>query len=63
MVIDNKHSLGEVVFLLTDDEQLRRVVTAISVRSGSYITYWLSQGINETSHVETEITKEKTLVL
>ena len=27
MVIDAKHKLGKVVYLLTDEEQLKRVVT------------------------------------
>lgn len=63
MVIDNKYSIGEVVYLLTDDEQLMRVVTAISIRSGGYMAYELTQGTRESWHTEIEITKQKTLVI
>lgn len=59
MVISNKYNLGEVVYLITDDDQLKRVVTYINIRSAGYITYGLSQGTIETSHVETEISKQK----
>lgn len=62
MYIDNKHSLGEVVYLLTDDEQLKRVVTSINIRSGGYIAYELSCGINTSYHVETEISKQRVLI-
>ncbi|HET8839746.1 MAG TPA: hypothetical protein VFM82_12220 [Flavobacteriaceae bacterium] len=63
MVIDNKYSIGEVVYLLTDEDQLMRVVTAISIRSGGYIEYELIQGTSASWHTETEITKQKTLVI
>lgn len=62
MYIDNKHSIGSIVYLLTDDEQLKRVVTAISVRSGGYIAYELSCGLEVSFHVETEIVKQKVVV-
>lgn len=61
MYIDNKHNIGEVVYLLTDDEQLKRVVTCISVRSGGYLEYSLSCGTSVSYHVETEISKQKVL--
>ncbi|MDB0602166.1 hypothetical protein PL373_13610 [Tenacibaculum maritimum] len=59
MVVDNKYRIGEVVFLLTDEDQLKRVVTAITVRSGGYITYELSQGIDTSWHIESEISNSK----
>ena len=59
MYIGNKHSIGSVVYLLTDEDQLMRVVTAITVRSGGFITYELSCGAFTSWHVEVEITKTK----
>lgn len=59
MYIENKHNIGAVVYLLTDEDQLKRVVTAISIRSGGYITYELSQGDSASWHVGTEIIKNK----
>lgn len=63
MVIDNKYSIGEVVYLITDDEQLPRMVSAISVRSGGYICYELMQGTTDSWHIEAEMSRKKQLVL
>ena len=62
MYIDEKHKIGSVVYLLTDEDQLKRVVTGIVVRSGNYIEYELSCGIERSYHVETEISTSKVLV-
>lgn len=62
MYIDNRHNIGEVVYLLTDEDQSKRVVTSISIRSGGYITYELSCGVETSYHVETEIIKQKIFV-
>lgn len=59
MYIDAKHKIGSVVYLLTDDEQLKRVVTAIIVRSGGYVAYELSCGLDRSAHTEIEISKQK----
>jgi hypothetical protein len=62
MVVDNKYSIGEVVYLLTDKDGLKRVVTAITIRSGGYMAYELSQGVETSWHVATEICREKQVV-
>lgn len=62
MYIDNKYNIGAVVYLITDDEQLKRVITAIQVRSGGYVSYELSCGTETSYHVETEMSKNKVLV-
>lgn len=61
IVLDIKFSLGSIVYLLTDEHQLKRIVTAYKVRSGNYIEYELSCGLDVTYHVETEILTEKQL--
>lgn len=62
MLIDNKHEIGEVVFLTTDENQLKRIVTAIVIREGGYIVYELSQGSGCSCHISSEIQKEKQIV-
>lgn len=62
MYIDNKFKIGEVVYLLTDEEfRLKRVVTGITVRSGGYIVYELSCEERISHHTECEIIKHKVI--
>ena len=63
IVFDVKFSLGSTVYLLTDIDQNKRIVTAYLIRSGNYIEYELSSGLDRSYHVETEISKEKQLIL
>lgn len=63
MVIDPKYMIGEVVYLLTDEEQLKRIVTAYVIRSAQYIEYELSCGSEAVVHaVDIEITKQKVFI-
>jgi len=65
MVIKFKVKLGEIVYLKTDDEQLPRIVTRISILGGSMsdsiITYEISQGQETSEHYESEIVTNKDL--
>lgn len=61
MVIDNKYSLGQSVYLKTDKEQLERVVTGITQRP-SGVLYLLSCGVNESPHYDIEISVEKNIL-
>jgi len=61
IVVDNAFAISQVVYLLTDEEQLKRIVTCVMVHSGNYITYALTQGTFISYHNESEITTEKTL--
>ena len=59
MIIDNKYEIGDVVYLATDEYQLPRVVTAITVR-GPLVTYELTCGSSiPTWHLDAEITLTK----
>jgi len=55
--------LGEAVYLKTDTEQLRRIVTEAafsgSSMANSMIIYELSQGVYTSKHYEVEITRER----
>ena len=57
MLIDTKFKIGDSVFLITDTEQKKRMVTGYYIRSQS-ITYLLSCGTEESSHYDFEITED-----
>lgn len=50
--------IGEIVYLITDDEQKERMVTSYTVYPNGII-YTLSQGINISNHYIFEITRGK----
>lgn len=59
MMIDNKYNFGDIVYLATDECQLPRMVTAITIRNGLMV-YELSCGsMTATWHTEIEMTIEK----
>lgn len=62
MVINNKFNLEQCVFLITDVEQLTRIVTAIQISSGS-ILYRLACGTSDSWHFEYEISEEKNYLI
>lgn len=62
MVIENKYNIGEKVFLVTDGNQLERLVTAIQI-SPNNLLYRLINNTTETWHFEFEISKERSFVL
>jgi hypothetical protein len=57
MVVDNKFSFGQIVYLITDSEQKRRMVTKIYL-SPNGVAYQLTCGVNESDHYEFEISDE-----
>jgi len=63
MVIENKYEFGEMVYLVTDDEQKKRIVTAIKVYPSGQLLYELSCGTDNSDHYEFEISKEEDTVL
>lgn len=50
--------MGQIVFLVTDTEQVERMVTGYHVRPDQ-VLYYLSLGPSETLHYKIEITTEK----
>jgi hypothetical protein len=57
MLVDTKHKIGDVVFLKTDTDQKKRLVTGINIRSTGMV-YLLSCGVDESYHYDFEITEE-----
>jgi len=61
MVIDNKFEIGQFVYLTTDREQLKRVITGINIKPNGGMLYQLQSGTVETYHYELELATEKIL--
>lgn len=53
-----EYELGDLVYLVTDQDQEQRMVTGIMYRPGT-VLYLLSGGDKETEHYGIEISKEK----
>ena len=56
MQIDNKFNIGQEVFLKTDPEQSKRLVTEIYIQPGNSLGYQLSLEHMTSIHYELEIT-------
>ncbi len=56
MIIQNNFNLGQFVYLITDNDQRQRLVTAICVRT-NFLEYQLSLGSGSSWHQEFEISE------
>lgn len=63
MIIENKFSIGETVYLKNDVMQEARIVLVVMVMINNVITYRLGQSSFQSEHYEFEITAEKDLKL
>jgi len=63
MKIDNKFSLGEIVYLVTDNDQLKRIVTAIIVCNNNALLYELSCGKDASKHYDYEISSDVDMLM
>ncbi len=62
MVVDNKYDFGDMVYLKTDPDQLKRIITGIHVFPGNAISYTVTQAGTESQHYEFEISAEKQII-
>jgi len=62
-VIELDFNLEDIVFLITDTEQLQRIVVAYQVSVSGTILYKLAQGTNETWHYSCEIATDKNFLM
>lgn len=62
MVIDNKFDIGQIVYLKTDEDQLPRIITGLTIRGNNVLVYCLSSGTSESWHYDFEISEEKVLI-
>lgn len=63
MVIDNKYDIGAFVYLTTDPDQHRRIVTGIKICKGGELIYEISFGTQTSNHYEFELSAEKDITL
>jgi len=62
MVIDNKYKIGDIVYLKTDIEQKKRIVTRIYISSNGLV-YELCCGDDMSNSYDIEISKEKDVII
>ena len=62
ITINVRYEIGEIVYLTTDPEQYKRIITAYQVDKAG-ILYILACGELQTTHYDFEITTEKELQL
>lgn len=62
-VVNNKWEHGDTVYLVTDPEQMPRIIVAYKVYKQGEIMYELNQGINSSMHYEFEITTERNILV
>lgn len=60
-VIKLDYDFGEAVYLKTDNDQMERLVTAISIRPDG-IKYGLSCGMYESFHYDFEFTRNRDIL-
>lgn len=60
MLIENKYEIGEFVYIQTDPEQLRRVITGFEITQKEFL-YWVACGESSAKCYEFELSKEKVL--
>lgn len=60
---ENKYKLGEGVYLITDQQQLKRMVTGIRFLIGGSILYDLAYDVETSCHHEGEISNERDVIL
>lgn len=63
MIIDNKFNIGDMLYLVTDEEQKLRICTAIKISPNSQILYEMSYGSSTSNHYEFELSKEENVLL
>jgi len=55
-------NIGETVYLKTDNDQVERLITGISLRPCNAVTYCLAYGQNKSWHYGIEISYERNLI-
>jgi hypothetical protein len=61
MIIENKFNIGQIVYLVTDEDQKARLITGLKVCANRSIEYLISCGTAETYHYAIEISENKNL--
>ncbi len=59
IVVNNKFEIGEIVYLVTDQEQRKRVVTGITICPDDSLLYEVITGTSPSKHYDFEISREE----
>jgi hypothetical protein len=63
MIIDNKFDLKQFVYIKTDIDQLKRIVTAIIVCPDNSYLYECTLGVSSSKHYDFELSTEPDMAL
>jgi len=63
MVIDNKYDIGEILYLVTDEEQKKRLCTAIVICPDNSFLYEVISGTSASKHYEFELSREPDIAM
>lgn len=55
MKITTKYNIEDSVYLVTDSEQVERIITAITIYPNNLIMYELMCGVEQSDHYEFEL--------
>ena len=61
MIIENKFEIGQTVYLVTDSDQLPRLVYGFEITQGSII-YMLCIGTITSNHFDFEISEQENII-
>lgn len=59
MTINNKFNIGDIVYLRTDTDNLKRIVLSMQILPGGAISYHLACGEKDGWHHEFEMSDER----
>jgi SNF family Na+-dependent transporter len=59
---NSTYTLGDILYLKTDPEQLERMCTQVSFKGSGSVVYSLSVGHQESDHYDIEISSKKDLM-
>lgn len=62
MVINNKFDIKQIVYLVTDPDQLPRMITSMRILPNDLLVYVLSGEGGDTGAYEFEIQEERTVI-
>lgn len=63
LMIENEYDFGDIVYLVTDKEQLPRIVVCVLCYKRGELLYKLCCGTLQSDHYEYEISKEINVLL
>lgn len=63
MLLNNKYNIGEYVYLVTDSDQIPRLVVGINILPGYLLVYEVQVGITNSSHYDFELSAEENKVI